>query len=223
MKERGKKMKVITVGATKGGVGKSTIACNLAVAAAEDDKKVLLIDADVQGSSMAFRAEREKNDITCVAITNNTIHKNISQFQDFDIVIIDCGGRDGMTFRSGMLAAQNGCLIIPIEASQYSIWGTEDTLNILTDARDFGDLPAYFLFNKVPAGRSLLKEDTKEAVKTLQKQVNVGLLETNLFQRADYAKSITSGEGVIEYAPKSKAADEINALYRELKEILKLK
>ena len=55
----GEKKVIITVGNTKGGVGKTTIAVNLAVEAAKDGKNVLLIDTDPQGSSTAFRSERE--------------------------------------------------------------------------------------------------------------------------------------------------------------------
>jgi cellulose biosynthesis protein BcsQ len=40
---------IITVGHTKGEVGKSTIVAYLAVCCALDKKKVLLIDAAVQG------------------------------------------------------------------------------------------------------------------------------------------------------------------------------
>ena len=67
----------ITVGATKGGVGKTTIACNLAVTAAPDGKSVLLVGADTQASSSMFRAARstdDTDDISMVQITTPTIH-----------------------------------------------------------------------------------------------------------------------------------------------------
>ena len=56
-------MKIIGFVNSKGGVGKSTIACNIAVEVALESKNPLLIDSDVQGSSTAFRATRELDDI----------------------------------------------------------------------------------------------------------------------------------------------------------------
>lgn len=50
------------------GVGKSTISCNLAVEASLNKQKVLLIDSDLQGSSISFRGMREKEDIQAVTI-----------------------------------------------------------------------------------------------------------------------------------------------------------
>ena len=106
---------ILTVGNTKGGVGKSTIACNFSVESALAGKKTLLIDADIQGSSIGFRASREKNDIKAMSITTPTLHKDIKDFQ-FDMVLIDVGGRDSAVFRSAIMACD--LMIIPVLPSQ---------------------------------------------------------------------------------------------------------
>ena len=214
-------MKVVTVGNGKGGVGKSTISQNLAVCAMIDGKSVLLIDADSQGSTMNFRAIRETDDIQAVSITQATIHKDINNFSNFDLIIIDAGGRDNTNFRSAIMAAQHGMLLIPVLPSQLDIWATEDTFKILQEARTYVDIDAYTLINRAPTNTNIVK-DAREMLGELALENNITILETAIYARVDFMKSISQGQGVIEFTPNSKAAKEAHALYGEVKTILGL-
>ena len=113
---------ILTIGNQKGGVGKTTIATNLACLFARK-RHVLLIDADSQQSAADFHAVRLENEdlpqFTCVSITKPTIHKDVKNFSNFDVILIDVGGRDSAVFRSSILAADQ--LIIPITPSQYDV------------------------------------------------------------------------------------------------------
>lgn len=214
-------MKVIVVANQKGGVGKSTIACNIAVSAVNDNKKVLVIDADIQGSSLAFRAMRESDDLKAVSITQPTVHKDISDFENFDIVIVDAGGRDNTLFRSAITAASKGILIIPVLPSSYDIWATEDTFKVLQEARVYVDINAYAVFNQT-IQNTIVSREAKELLDEITKESNITLLNTVLYSRVDYKKSISKGLGVVEYEPEGKAADEVNRLYNEIKTILNI-
>ena len=203
---------IVTVGNQKGGVGKSTIACNLAVEATLDDKKVMLIDADTQHSSMDFRAIRSENDLPqfcAVSITTNTIHKDVHSYSNFDLLIIDAGGRDTVTFRSAILAAD--LMLIPVLPSQYDIWASEDTFKALDEARAFKDIEAKILMNQVIPNTTV----ANEALEALN-EFNIPLIDYNLHARVAFKQSVSEGQGVSEYEPNSKAAKEMKIIYGEV-------
>ena len=201
---------IITIGNTKGGVGKSTVACNLAVSAALDGKRVLLIDADVQGSSMAFRASREKDDIRAMAINTPTLHKDLTNFPDIDLIIIDAGGRDSTVFRSAVMASE--ILIIPCIPSQVDFWAAGDVVEVLKEARVYKDIDAYFLLSQVMPNTNLSKE-AKEAIKDFGE--DVALLDTVINARVAYKNSFGAGKSVMEWTD-PKATEEIKKLYNEI-------
>jgi chromosome partitioning protein len=211
---------IITVGNTKGGCGKSTIAVNLAVEFAKT-RSVLLVDSDVQASSMSFRAKREKDDIQSIAINTPTLHRDLKALNENKIVVVDVGGRDSAIFRSAILAAD--LLVIPVLPSLYDVWALEDTLSVLAEARVYKeDLKAYILLNQLLANTWLAK-DVTEHVQDLKSKHDVKLMDAMLYSRQVYKNCIAAGLGVTEYpgAP-DKAIQEIQALHAEICNILQL-
>ena len=91
---------IILIGSIKGGVGKSTLATNIAVALAQREKNVCIIDADRQKSSVNWAEDRRNAgflpEIAC--ITEYDRIKEIARELDgkFDFTIIDCQGRDSI-------------------------------------------------------------------------------------------------------------------------------
>jgi chromosome partitioning protein len=212
-------MKVFVIANQKGGVGKSTIACNLAVNFSVKNNNVLLIDTDIQESSISFRALRQSDDIKSISIKTPTIHKDIKSFENFDIVVIDAGGRDNGVLRSAILSAAHGILIVPTLPSVYDLWATEDTLKIIQDARVYQNIKSYILINQVI--KANIVKETEEALNELIVKYEMKLLNTSIFSRVVYRNSIKEGKGAIEMADK-KAKEEMEQLTIELSNITKI-
>lgn len=206
---------VITIGNQKGGVGKTTIATNMAVLSSMKNKQTLLVDADSQGSSMDFRSLRKDNfnSVHAVQITKPTIHTDISTFGNFDNIFIDAGGRDSETFRSAIMACD--CLLVPATPSPYDVWSSEETFKILRQARIYKKIKACIILNQVVKNTNVSQE-VQKVIKKMAKEYNLEICKGILYSRVVYRESVSEGKGVCEYAPNSKASIEIQNLYKEV-------
>jgi len=83
--------KIISVVNQKGGVGKTTLAVNLAGNLAKMKKRVLLLDTDQQGTALDWQAVREQEPLFTVAgLPRETVHKEIKNLsQGYDFVVLD--------------------------------------------------------------------------------------------------------------------------------------
>lgn len=94
---------LVLVANEKGGVGKTTIAVNLAAMCVLAGKETLLVDTDKQESASAWAGVRHENEVeptvTCVAKTGKVGYDLAKLKEKFDVVIVDAGGRDSIEMR----------------------------------------------------------------------------------------------------------------------------
>ena len=206
---------IITVGGTKGGGGKTTIAVNLAVMRAMSGKDVLLIDADDQRTASSFTSLRNNNvtegsRYTCVQLLGEEIVFHIDNLKEkYDDIIIDAGGRDTDSHRAGLGVAD--VAIIPFQPSSFDVWELGKASKVVIEMRRANpNLKAYTLINMAdPRG-----SDNDEAAEYAEDIEAIKFIPAPIVTRKAFRRAAAQGRGVVELRPEDKKAiDEITALY----------
>jgi chromosome partitioning protein len=207
---------IILVGHQKGGVGKSTIAVNIAVEFSSKGKSVIIVEADpTVMTSSTWAKDREDggySPITTVRQTGNLRGTLLDLAGKYDVVIVDAPGKDSSEMRTAMTAAD--LILVPIPPSQPDLDTTQSLVITINQARDFNpELKALAVLNRVPT--NVFSDADTEARAYLSDFPELRIASTNLHERKVYQTSVSEGLGVVEMKD-SKAKREIQLLTEEV-------
>ena len=192
----------------KGGVGKTSLAINLADYFARAGERVLLIDADPQGSALAWSSLRqEKPRFPVIGMAKPTLHRELGELAgDYDRVIIDGSPRVNELTRSAIMASD--LVLIPVQPSPMDVWAGQDTVELVKEAMTFRPaIQAAFVVN-----RKISNTVIGRAVRKAFAEQPFPLLNAAICQRVIFPETAGAGMSVFDAEPDGKAAHEIKRL-----------
>jgi len=208
---------IVVVLNQKGGVGKTTLSVNLAAALTRGGARVLLVDADPQGSALDWAAARQSEPLfSVVGLPRATVHKEIGTIgKGYDHIIIDGPPRVTDLARSAIMASD--LVLIPVQPSPYDVWAADEVVKLIDEARVYKEkLKNCFVVNRKIANTAIGR-DVREALSSYP----VHVLNASVTQRVVFAEAAARGQAVYEIDPKGSAAEEVQAVLAELVEYMK--
>jgi chromosome partitioning protein len=202
-------MRTIMVGKQKGGVGASTLARELGVAAAAAKQRVVFVDLDPQGTLRSWWNRRTEGvdgepNPGLATPAPAQMEQALAQLQDagIDLCIIDTPPSIHAFLGSVMKLAD--LILLPTRPTTDDLDALAPLLELVEDS----GRPFVFVPTQVPAGRSRLYD---QAVPVLAER---GRVAPPLRLRADFPVSAATGQAAVEGRPGDKAVDEVQALWR---------
>jgi chromosome partitioning protein len=201
---------ILTIGNVKGGVGKTTLAVNFAIARAASSRDVLLIDGDEQGTARTFTELRNeltgRTDYTAVALSGLALRSQVQKLAPkYEDIIIDVGGRDTGSFRAALTVSER--LLVPVQPRTFDVWALDQVASLLSEARAINErLRAMSALNMAdPRG-----QDNEEAAGVLAGQEALVYLPAAIVRRKAFPSATAQGKAVTEYTPRdTKAVGEL--------------
>ena len=209
-------MTTIAVLNQKGGVGKTTLATNLAACFALSGEPVLYIDADPQGSGLDWSAARQIEPLfNVVGLPKSTIHRDLPRLAaPYRWTFIDGPPRVYDVARSAILAAD--LVIIPVQPSPYDVWSAKEIVDLINEAIVMKpSLKAAFAINRKIVNTAIGRDVTEALA-----GYTFPVFRAAISQRVGFAESAGQGLTVLETDPNGQGAQEVRALVHEIRTYL---
>ena len=204
-----KKAIVISVLNQKGGVGKTTIATNLARGLNLRNIKTLLVDGDPQGSARDWHEANNANLVECIGMDRETLPQDIKAvIHNYDVILID--GAPQIAKLSAAAIRASDIVLIPVQPSPYDIWATADLVQLIKHKQEVSDSPkAAFIISRV-IKNTLLSKDVGDALL----EYGFPVLKGRTSQLVAYSNSASEGKSV--FCDRGQANVEFSALIDEI-------
>jgi len=210
----------------KGGVGKTALTLNVAVALKCAGHDVTILDLDGLESSVLWNRIRVNNGheaLNCITVRSAGIAEIVAElagvFEEFGgddrILLVDSGGYDGDINRFAMIHAD--ILITPVSPSQVEVFGLQKYMEILKQIT--AKTGQVFKTNVVVNNADIRSQSAIAELKGFIEgnEEYLDLYNTVIHSRTAFKHSYGEGLGVVEWDTNSMASSEIRALVEEIK------
>jgi chromosome partitioning protein len=200
-------MKILAILAQKGGSGKTTVAVHMAVCATRRKLKTAIIDIDPQGSAFNWNTSRPDDmKLDAIAATASQLAGLLQKAKaaGIDLAIIDTAPHSNAD--AAIAARLADFVLIPCRPARFDLDAIASTVEIAKAA----NTPCAVVINAAPRGK--LAEEARDSLT----EKGVKVIEAVLHQRVAYSHAVIDGRSVHEYEPDGAAAQEIDALYRDI-------
>lgn len=202
---------IIAVMSAKGGTGKSTITLNLAGILCSLDKKVLVVDADPQGSIAQWAEKTAQNAPEVLVETSPADNKKLKKIaRKYEYVLFDSPPTFRKRIRAVMRLADK--LIVPVCPGMADLWSTEKMMEVFfEEKKKNAGLDARLLISRIDR-RTRQGREFRDQLEGL----NIPIFMTEIPQRAIYNEAWLQCATIDTLQPRGESAMEFRSLAREV-------